>query len=134
MSGTEKGIEQAIIHYIQAIGAWATPIQCGSVMKQYRTADGRIRQHKINLSTPGTPDVLACIKGKFVGIEVKKDAKEVKKWFAYPKGLRGKPVAYDSRTEAQKHQRELIRASGGIHIICCSVDELESDLRSVGLI
>jgi Holliday junction resolvase len=53
-------------------------------------------------STAGTPDLLCCINGKFVAIEVKGDG--------------GKP------TELQKHKIESIQKAGGIALVVYPAD------------
>lgn len=126
---TEKEIEKSIIMWLQNQGFWAVKVQSGAI---YQKEHGRV--YKITLAPAGTPDVLACIKGKFIGIEVKKNDYEVEKWFRYPLGKRGKKLKPDKRIEDQKHHRELIRNSGGIHVVCAGVDELRDDLASVGLV
>ena len=54
MSQSEKQIENQIKRYLDSIGAW------------YRKTHGNM------FSKAGTPDILACINGRFVAIEVKR--------------------------------------------------------------
>jgi hypothetical protein len=51
------------------------------------------------LSLKGTPDILGCVNGTFVALEVKRDAKEIAK--------------RDNRTRLQEHNLRRIRYAGG---------------------
>ena len=51
----EQDIQTSIINYISSIGGLA------------------IKQNQIGIyATAGVPDIIACLKGKFIGIEVKR--------------------------------------------------------------
>ena len=122
----EKQIEKQIIDYIFAMGFWVTKVQAGSLVKSYKDRKtGITRFHKIQLAVMGVPDLIACIHGKFIAIEVKKDQKEIEKW------KRTKDT--DRRSAAQHNQQEAIRYSGGVTLVVCSVEDLEKDLRELGL-
>jgi len=125
----ETGIEKAIKNYIFIQGGWITKVQSGMLMQNYKG-----RTHAIHLADRGTPDMVGCLNGRFLGIEVKKDKKAIERWLAYPLGLRGKPVKEDKRIEAQQRIGKQIRESGGFFAIVCSVDELVDDLKSAGII
>jgi len=129
---TEKAIETSILDYLRYIGVWSTKVQSGKLFISGQGNGGRDRF--IHMAPSGTPDILACIKGNFVAIEVKKDDTEVRKWFAYPLGLKGKPLKYNKKIEDQQYQRRKIRDAGGIHLVCSSVEELEEDLKSLELL
>ena len=64
-------------------------------------------------SKAGTPDVVACVNGRFVAIEVKR-----------PKGVVSK---------LQKAQIKLIRQSGGIAFVAYSLEDVKRELKRVGL-
>ncbi len=128
---SEKHIEKSIIQYISRIGGWCTKVQSGKLCIGGDRNGGRNRY--LHMAEAGTPDILACIKGKFVAIEVKKDLEEVRKWFRYPLGKRGQKLKPNKRMEAQKRQREGILYADGIHIVCASIEELQSDLRHLKL-
>lgn len=127
---SEKVIETQIIAFIRYNGGWVQKVQSGMMKKAYayRTGDrqGMERSHWIHLADQGTPDLLACISGKFVAIEVKKDAKEMEKW--------EKSAETDKRSAAQHVQQEKIREAGGITLVVCSVEEVEADLRELKLL
>lgn len=61
---------------------------------------------------PGVPDLLCCLDGRLVAIEVKTE--------------RGKP------TERQLREIEGIRASGGVAFIARSVEEVYEQLKLAG--
>lgn len=123
----EKIIETQIIAFLRYQGAWVTKIQAGGMAKAYTNRKtGEITVHRIHLAQRGVPDLLTCIAGKFIAIEVKKDAKEIEKW--------EKAKDTDTRSAAQHAQQGLIREAGGVTLIVCSVEEVETDLRELGLI
>lgn len=130
----ETQIEKAIKTFIFSKGGFIQKTHSGAIQKAYKARGGRWRTHVVHLADAGTPDMMGVLNGYFLGIEVKKDEKEVQKWLKYPLGLRGKPVKRDPRIEAQKHFAEKIKKAGGIFAIVSSVDELEEDLKKVGVI
>ena len=77
--GTEKIYENKIKSYLKSIGAYF------------------IKTHGDRFSKVGTPDILACINGKFVAVEVK--------------GEKGKP------SDLQLYHIEQIKKAGGYGII-----------------
>lgn len=121
----EKAVETQIKSYIRMIGGYVVKVQSGALMKTYKRKNGLSQAYRIQLAAEGTPDLIACIHGKFIAIEVKRDQKEIDKW------ERTKDV--DRRSAAQHNQQEAIRYSGGVTLIVCSVEDLEADLRELGL-
>ena len=77
--GTEKIFENKIKSYLKSIGAYF------------------IKTHGDRFSKVGTPDILACVNGKFVAVEVK--------------GEKGKP------SELQIYHIEQIQKAGGYGIV-----------------
>jgi len=120
MAQTEKQIERDIIQFIRFKGGWCEGIQSGSLVLP--NPKGGFR--RVNMCTKGTPDIIACFNGKFLGIEVKKNEKEIEKW------RKGK----DKRSLDQQYQRDRILESKGIYIITHSIDDLRADLVELGLI
>lgn len=59
----------------------------------------------------GIPDIIACYKGVFLGIEVKLD--------------------YNKPSEIQKAKLKLINNAGGIGIVAYSIDDVTEVLREV---
>jgi len=127
---SEKRIEEAIINYIFAIGGYAFKAQSGSAMVQ----KGEGRFYKINFAPRGTPDIVAAIKGKFCGIEVKKDAKEVARWQriaeAYEKT--GTTAKSNLREVGQYETAKTITKAGGLFFLVSSLDDLEACLLENG--
>jgi len=81
---TEQTIQKEIIKYLESIGAYT--------IKTIRT------------NRAGTPDIIACLDGRFIAIEVKR------------KGNKPTPL--------QLAKIEQIRASGGITFIAYSKDDV----------
>lgn len=92
----EKTIERQIRNYLDKIGAW------------------HIKTHGNMFSRAGTPDIVACLNGRFVAIEVKR-----------PKGV---------ISELQKANIELIKRAGGVAFIAYSVEEVKRVLQNEGII
>ena len=85
----ESSIQKKIIDYLHSIGAWTVKtIQCNKA---------------------GVPDILCCLEGRFIALEVKTDI--------------GKPSALQLRTIKQ------INNAGGISAIVRSVDDVKELLR-----
>lgn len=66
--------------------------------------------HGSSFMLPGIPDIIACVHGHFVGIEVKNKGKL---W---------------NQSEEQKIHQELIEASGGTYILADSLQTVEEAL------
>ena len=92
----EKTIERQIRNYLTRIGAW------------------HIKTHGNMFSRAGTPDILACVNGRFVAIEVKR-----------PGGV---------ISELQKANIELIKKAGGVAFIAYSVEDVERNLQKEHII
>lgn len=124
----EKNIETQIKVYLRSCGFWVTKVQAGMMKKSYTSRGDRTatREHWVHLADQGTPDLLACIKGRFVGIEVKKDEKEIERW--------KRTAETDRRSAAQHAQQQAIRDAGGITLVVCSVDDLIADLKELQLL
>lgn len=97
MSGPEKNVENQIKRYLDSLGSYYLKVH-GSM---YQPA--------------GTPDILACINGYFVGIEVKR-----------PSGGRVSAL--------QRSKLKQIESSGGISIVARSVEDVSTVLKSRNVI
>lgn len=86
----EQTIQKEIIDYLKSIGAY--------YVKTMVTASN------------GTPDILCCIGGKFIAIEVKKDGGVVSK--------------------LQEHHIKNIKKSGGIAFVARSVNEVKTRIEN----
>ncbi|ENH96700.1 recombinase B [Gracilibacillus halophilus YIM-C55.5] len=95
--GPEKRIENQIKRYLDNIGAW------------------HIKTHGSMFSKAGTPDIIACVKGLFVAIEVKR-----------PDG--GKV------SELQKYHIDAIEKAGGVAFVSRSVEETKQYLTKLDLV
>lgn len=98
----EKQIENDIVQIIRMYGHYAEAVQSGSKVVSYKDKNGKTKYHKITFCSEGTPDILACIHGVFVGIEVKKSNEEVQK----------RLNSNQRRELMQKHHAKLINDSG----------------------
>lgn len=123
----EKTVEKEIIHFLNAIGGWATKIQSGSIMKtQFRKRTGENINYRIKLADSGTPDILACVSGRFLAIEVKDSADTIEKWWrSY-----GSSSENDKTAMAQHHHRKIICEAGGAWIIVSSLNDVVEYLNS----
>lgn len=93
----EKKVENQIKCYLDKLGAYHVKIHGSAYMPA------------------GTPDILACIKGRFIGIEVKK-----------PNG--------GVVSALQKLKIKQIKNAGGVALVATSVEEVERELSRHNLI
>lgn len=86
----EQRLQFKIIQYLRSVGAYVV---------------------KVNLATKnGVPDILCCVGGRFVGIEVK---------------ARGQP------TELQRINLDQIKRAGGISLVAYSVQDVERVIEQI---
>lgn len=125
----EKVIETHCIAWLRTAGFYVQKVHSGAMTKAYtrKTGVGRgsSKMYKVKMADEGTPDLLACIKGKFVAIEVKATEAEIAKWRRQKETNR--------RSFNQHYQQELIQDAGGITLIVCNVEQLIQDLKELGL-
>lgn len=95
--GPEKRIENQIKRFLDSIGAW------------------HIKTHGNMFSRAGTPDILACINGKFVAIEVKRE--------------KGGEVS-----TLQLAHIKLIQQAGGVAFVASGLEEAKAHLKKQHLI
>lgn len=88
---SEQQIQKKIIDYLNRIGAYSVKT--------------------ITVNRAGTPDILACLNGKFIAIEVKRLGKKA--------------------TPLQEHHINEIKKAGGIAFVACSVDEVKQGLEEL---
>ena len=69
--------------------------------------------HGSNFMEPGIPDIIACVNGYFLGIEVKR------------------PGAKNTQTEQQKIHERNINKSGGKYILVDSLIEVEETINEL---
>jgi hypothetical protein len=68
----------------------------------------------VRYGLPGSSDILACISGRFVGVEVK--------------------VGRDKQRQNQADFATAVRQAGGIYVLARSVDDVRNTLRLEGLL
>ena len=95
--GEEKRIENSIKNWLETNNHWYIKVQGGS-----------------NNPSSGVPDLLACVHGKFIGIEVKT-----------PNGR---------TTKIQDYQIDQINKSGGIALVVTSLEQLRMELQDRAII
>ncbi len=93
---SEKQIENQIKQYLDSIGAW------------------HIKTHGNMFSKAGTPDIVACVNGRFVAIEVKQPGGVV--------------------SALQAAHIELIKRAGGIAFVAYSVEETKKYFKKLNLV
>ncbi len=90
----EQKVQKRILAFLEEVGAYSVKL--------------------IAANRAGAPDILACIGGKFVGIEVKRPGKEA--------------------TPLQLHHLQRIKEAGGVAFVAHGVDEVRERLIKAGLI
>lgn len=93
---SEKTIENKIKGYLDSIGAY------------------HIKTHGNMFSKAGTPDIIACVKGVFVAIEVKQPGGVV--------------------SELQKAHIRLIHQAGGVAFVAYSLEETKEYLKKFNIV
>lgn len=89
-------LKKRIKSYIESIGGYWILVQGGAFSK------------------PGDPDIVACVKGRFVGIEAKTSDGKIR--------------------EIQKVRAEQITRSGGLHVFARSVEDVRDILEDAELL
>lgn len=102
----ESTIQKEIIDYLKSRGAWVIKVPGSQIV-------GSAENTVVAPLLPGTPDLLACYRGRFLGIEVKAARKGVR--------VSGEQVA----------QGSAIQKSGGWWFVAWKVEQVETLLESV---
>ena len=97
MSGEEKKVENKIKRYLDSLGAYY------------------LKVHGSGYQPSGTPDILACVNGRFIGIEVKKPTGGVV-------------------SDLQKLKLKQIENAGGVGIIARDVSDVSVSLERRNII
>jgi len=117
----EKEIEKAIIEYLISRKAIVESMQWGSIMVKRGP-----KSYRVNLQTDGCPDLMVLYFGRFIGIEVKKDQKEVDKWLKLEERYNNYevlPKSYE-REKQQIIYSQKIKQHWGEFLITHSVSEV----------
>ena len=93
---SEKRIEKAIQGYLDSLGAY------------------HIKNHGSMYSRAGTPDITACLNGRFIAIEVKQPGGVV--------------------SPLQVAHIELIKKAGGVAFVAYSLQETKENLKKFNLV
>ena len=102
---SEQDLVNQILDYLKLRGVWAIRVNSGG--RQVDGANGKA--YFIKFAPPGTPDILACAGGCFVGIECKLPGNE--------------PTPKQLECHAQ------IRRAGGVVIVAYSLEDVMWELR-----
>jgi hypothetical protein len=104
---SEMDLVNSIIAYLQYQGAVAIRINAG--MRIIENPDGT---NRVMRGAPaGTPDIIACVKGRFIGIECK-DGK-------------------NKMTKYQEAFKGMIIDAGGIHILAYKLEDVTNRLEGL---
>lgn len=118
----ESGIEKVIQMHIKSKGGWSQRLHSGQIVTKYGD-----KSYAMHLAEKGSPDLIACVKGQFYGIEVKADEEIKEKWMKLFKRVQqGEelPKSYH-REKAQIDQCNKIINAGGKFILASSVDDVK---------
>lgn len=121
----EKTLESAIIKFLELRGYYALKIHSGAAP----TISGRW----MKLGDEGSPDIVCCIAGLFVAIEVKKDVATLRAWERqWERYQKNRVVVKSSRRSIAQHlAREKILKAGGIHMACADFETFQRDVLEV---
>ena len=127
----EKALETDLIQLLRIRGVWCQKVHSGAVFVKAGPLT-----YKMKLADQGTPDIIACIRGRFVGIEVKASPEEAARWQRVVDSYLATGTTEKNRTIKKSWEREvlqylqhdLIRKAGGEIMVVGSVEELNADL------
>ena len=97
----EKEIQAAILEYLALRGHFFWRNNSGT----FKTERGGFYR----MGTPGAPDIIGCVQGKMVGIEIKNERGQL--------------------SETQESFRSRLQQVGGIYIVARSIE----DVQAIGL-
>lgn len=98
-----NSLTAAIIRYITLTGGYA--VRINNIARQ---VEGRFVK---STTAAGVPDVIACIRGRFVGIEVK--------------------IGRDRQSLAQKSQEEKINQADGVYLIAKTFEQIQKEIDTL---
>lgn len=119
----ESEIQKAIINYLRSEGVYCQRINSGSILQKKGS-----KTYRIKLADKGTPDIIACIKGKFVGFEVKAGEEEVEEWNRRVNILSERNVkSYHRELDQYMNHMSIVEAGGSVQVVG-SVKDVENIL------
>ena len=118
----EQEVLKACLEYIRWKGYYCQRVHSGLVKVQMGKSE-----RWMHLADKGTPDILACIAGKFVGIEVKAGKEAKRRWHASVKKAHDMKAltSPDLTCVAQHEQMQVIEKAGGCTALVSSLKEME---------
>lgn len=95
MAGNKKesSIQDAIIEYLKSVGAYVVKVHVSSYQSQ------------------GTPDILCCYQGIFIGFELKRPG--------------------ETASELQEYRIEQIQRAGGVALVADSLEQVKEVLYDI---
>ena len=123
----ESVVQKKIMKWLKEQGAYTRRVNSGKIKYEGRW---------IILGVKGTPDIAVTLNGHSIGVEVKKDAKELQAWNTQFKNWQktGIITAYNERSYYQHREQNKIREAGGYTFTVYSVDMLEKELKEFNLL
>lgn len=100
----EAEAQRAILDYLRLKGHFFWRNNTGAFRTSWERKDGSYGENLMRFGTAGSPDIIGCVNGQFVGIEVK--------------GPRGR------LSPAQEAFRDMLTDAGGKHIEARSIDDV----------
>lgn len=130
----EKVIESHCMEVARIHGIYLQKIHSGAVFVKAGPAT-----YKMKLADQGTPDLMCCVRGRFVGVEVKDSPETVAEWercwdkyLASGNDDDGRTLKKSwERSVFQHMQHDLIRKAGGEIIVCSSAEEFLEDIKTL---
>lgn len=120
----EGVVVKSIIWYIKILWWRAQRINSWQV-----TVPGRGGKfYKVKLCDEGTPDIIACINGRFIGIEVKRDEVEKAKWLKENQ-KRYQWEKVNRREAMQQFMGDEIQKAGWLRCLACCCQDVDLFLR-----
>ena len=117
----EKHIEQSIVKYLQWLWAWVEQLQSWKVLiKKW------MYNNMMTLCTNWAPDIICFYNDTFYGIEVKKNAEEVKAWIKKEQrylSWEELPKSYKREKAQIEHKHKIIK-NWWVHIITWELSEI----------
>lgn len=126
MKITENQVQKTILDFLELKGIYAIRVQSGSAFGSYGG-----NQWRIKMAPRGTPDIVVCHNGRFIGIEVKKDEKAVKTWHRKVDNYKKTSLipSYCQREIDQYKASLKIKENGGEFYVVCSIEEVQKILQ-----